>query len=223
MPEKNNGSHYQPTREEFNRRIVLTRKLLATGTTPKEIVGLYMQAYSIGQRTVYKYISLAREDMVVESGKPRHEHIADAYTFYTELKRKSKDDNVRFKAQKEICRLLGLNAPVRISGADGQGPVQVQHAHLVVSVDDLKMPLEERKKLLQAIRDRGDSSRDENGNLISGGAPANPPMPQQPASAFDLSLVPAPGPKSNLNPSQQPEVIDAEFRRMLDEDQEDED
>lgn len=82
-----------------------------------------------------RLIFLARKYLIEESGRPKDEHIALALAFYESVLREPDLDkapySTKLQAQRDICTLLGLNAPTKIApttpdGDDSYTPIDVE-------------------------------------------------------------------------------------------------
>ena len=111
-----------PTDQEYEDRLNFTRGLVAEGHHKHVIKQSLKKAYGVCASTCETYISRARELILSETGRPKPEHIAEAYVFLTGVKATSAFPiGERVKAQLGINKLLGLNAPDRLAMTDPTG------------------------------------------------------------------------------------------------------
>jgi hypothetical protein len=145
--------------------ITFTEAALAQGAYKGDIKRALLRNWGIKPRTAENVLARARDRLLVRSGKSPAEHKSEAFLFYDATKRNPKASiRERLHAQECICRLLGLEAPsrqnVEITQPDG------------FAIDDLGLPLEMRRQLLEAIRTK---KLDQQGKVMElPSAPAEP-------------------------------------------------
>lgn len=122
--------------------IRVARELMARRLTKGTIKLALAKQFMMSARTIEDVLSLAREEISQEFGRPKVEHQEDAMEFYKSVIRDpnaSHKDKIR--AQEGIDRLLGLSAQfkstVELSGPDGQ-PIQVAETSAVLFLPTLE-------------------------------------------------------------------------------------
>ncbi len=91
--------------------VVFTQRLLEDRHNRSEIENIVGRHFRIKPVTVCKYLTKARKRLVEQTGKPKEEHIQDAYAFYVSVVRDKKQAmSDRLKAAGRIDKLLGLEA-----------------------------------------------------------------------------------------------------------------
>ena len=95
-------------------RVALARQLLNARWRKGRIKEAMNAKYGLAPRTCEKYLKLARDQLVSESGQSQLEHKADAYGFYISVIEDDKS-TVREKlvAQERIDKLMGLECPTQ--------------------------------------------------------------------------------------------------------------
>lgn len=137
--------------DEVERRILWVLKRMRRGCVVKYELRLsIMKQFDVKWRQADYYIAAARQRLLAELRQTQDEHRINSLSFYQGIVAdSSKEIIARLRAQENIDRLLGLALPVRMelkhSGV-------VKGAVAVVDVSTLDLPLEVRKKLLDAIR-----------------------------------------------------------------------
>lgn len=103
------GISQKPTREQYRERVDICAKMLAARVRTGDIKRVLKVKYGVTRSTVQRYLSRARKQMLLETGKPKVEHVADAFCFYDSVKAdQNQDIRARLVAQEGIVNLLGL-------------------------------------------------------------------------------------------------------------------
>lgn len=102
----------KPTREEKQRRIEETYKLLARHIPKHAIKRLLRAKYNVGYRTCENYLARARAMMIKHSGRSKSLHKAQALALYESIIQDPESTRrERLEAQSLIDRLLCLPEP----------------------------------------------------------------------------------------------------------------
>ena len=88
----------------------------------------------VDDRTLERYIATARKSIHAKSEFVREQKIGEAIAFLESQRARAvagKDYRTALMAQRDLCRLLGLDAPTRtqVSGDEG-GPLEVIFKHV---------------------------------------------------------------------------------------------
>jgi hypothetical protein len=132
----------KPTKQEHARRIEICRNLLAQRAT-KGVIKRYLKAeFGTSARTAERYLARAKQLLLLETQKPKEEHVADAYAFYNAVVADTSNKvETRIVAQSRIDFLLGLQSPVKIANTDKDGndlPAESRRAELAAIIDELR-------------------------------------------------------------------------------------
>ncbi|MEM1225948.1 MAG: hypothetical protein AAGJ40_09625 [Planctomycetota bacterium] len=116
------GNPGQTTEDEMDERIRYTASLLYRGLFKSQIKKELRTKYSVDARTVERYLSRAREEMLVELRDTRDNHKASSLKFYQSVLSDPKATfSNKIQAQKRIDFILGLHAPTQLSITDVDG------------------------------------------------------------------------------------------------------
>ena len=166
------------SQEEVIRRVEYTIHLLRQGPHLKSrIIKKLKEKYGIQWRMANKYLTAAREHILLHLEDVKEHHRADSLSLYEGVLTNPKATPLeKIKAQERIDKLLGLEAPVLISST------HVFTGVMGKNLESLDLDLETRKKLLVAIRDRNIREKKEKQLLA-----ANPPINDLLREAGDLA------------------------------------
>jgi len=144
--------------------ITFTEAALSQRFHTADVHRLLLRKYGIKSRTAQKCVARARQRILEKTLKSKSDHKIDALAFYDQILR-NKEATVREKilAQERIDKLLGLESPARQD-------VQITQTDSF-AIDDLGLPLEMRRQLLEAIRTK---KLDQQGKVMELPAPAEP-------------------------------------------------
>lgn len=110
------------TNEEVRERIDLCRILLSQGRRAVYIRRAFRKKFGVHWRTTDGYLVRAREEMVRDLDRSKAELISESYETYLAIV--SAEDSTygeRTQAQKQIDRILGLHAPIKVAQTDVDG------------------------------------------------------------------------------------------------------
>lgn len=121
------ASGIKPTAKEVIKRIRQAAELICSGHRRSQIIEAMCSEYGVAWQTVQEYCRRARELLIEESGKPKHEHVAEVLGEYQVLLRDADHGN-KLHALKGKRELLGLDQPKKteISGPAG-GKIELEH------------------------------------------------------------------------------------------------
>lgn len=182
------GQRKKPTNRELAERIEFTVGMLVHRLYKHQIKRALKEKYGVNFRTAETYMSRAKSLMLSRTGRPKDEHVAEAYEFYARTIR-NPSENVdladKMRAQDSICRLLGLDAPTKIAPTtpDGKHPYQADDTIKSLTVDELVFLANIRQKALQNAKEASQ------GASGSGALPAPITIPEcdiRPADAGEV-------------------------------------
>ncbi len=110
------------TNDEIASRVEQVAGLIAKGLTPSQIAEVASKEWGVRSRSVTRYLRRAREWMLKAAGADRMELRSRMFTFYGQIMRGAKEKTRdKLQAAAQLCRLMGLDAPVeqRVGGMDG--------------------------------------------------------------------------------------------------------
>jgi hypothetical protein len=102
------------SREDYERRIIFTKGLLAKRAYKSEIKALLYKRYDVSARQAEVYIARARELRRQESGATPEEAREDSVALYISLIRESEDERVKLIAQERLDTIFGVYAPPKV-------------------------------------------------------------------------------------------------------------
>ena len=120
--ETHDAPYVKPTNEEIQERVALCRMLLSQGRRDSYIRRAFRKKFSVHWRTTDGYLVRARAEMVSDLDRSKAELISESYETYLAIV--SADDSTygeRTQAQKQIDRILGLHAPIKVAQTDVDG------------------------------------------------------------------------------------------------------
>ena len=120
--ETHDAPYVKPTNEEIQERVALCRMLLSQGRRDSYIRRAFRKKFSVHWRTTDGYLVRARAEMVSDLDRSKAELISESYETYLAIV--SADDSTygeRTQAQKQIDRILGLHAPIKVAHTDADG------------------------------------------------------------------------------------------------------
>lgn len=102
------------SKEQQLQLIRLIKKMLGMGKYASEIKKAVNQEYGLSTRSVERYITRARREMVKHTKVSLEDHVAEAYYFYRGiLTDPESTQRERLRARERIDKLLGLDQPTR--------------------------------------------------------------------------------------------------------------
>ncbi len=110
------------TNDEIESRVEQVAGLIAKGLTPSQITEAASKQWGVRSRSVARYLRRARAWMLKAAGADRTELRSRMFTFYGQIMRGSSEKTRdKLQAAAQLCRLMGLDAPVeqRVGGMDG--------------------------------------------------------------------------------------------------------
>lgn len=110
------------TEAEVQKRVDECLRMMIARETKAQIKRTMRERYGADRATVERYLSTAREHLLIEIGETRDWMRAQSLAVYSQVIRSpdaSHRDKIR--AQAQIDKLLGLAAPVKFAATDVQG------------------------------------------------------------------------------------------------------
>lgn len=110
------------TEAEVQKRVDECLRMLV-GREPKcQIKRVMRERYGADRATTERYLSTAREHLLIEIGETRDWMRAQSLAVYSAVIRDpDASHRDRIKSQSQIDKLLGLHAPIKIAQTDAQG------------------------------------------------------------------------------------------------------
>lgn len=145
----------KPTKKQVEERLARAEELLCSPPYYKhQKIAVLVKEFNIDPFTADGYLSRARALIREALGLPKAEQRIESVEFYRGII--ADQDNpveARLRARRSLDRLLGLPLPE-------QTEMKIEHSGTLtqvqdVSVDSLKLPLEVRKQILDAVRAKG--------------------------------------------------------------------
>lgn len=116
------GNPGRTSEAEVENRIALCRSMMEKHYTKSEIKRAMNQKFGTDARTVERYLSRAREDILREIGETRDFFRAQSLAAYRSvLKNQEASIKEKILAQRQIDHLLGLHAPWKVAQTDTNG------------------------------------------------------------------------------------------------------
>jgi hypothetical protein len=138
------------TNRQMLERIILVSGMIARRAHKHEIKKILREKYGIGARQAEVYFARARKRLIKRSGRPREDHIAEAFALYENTIRNPESDlKDKLAAQRELNQLLGLYAPLKVAPTNiaGDAPAEI----ITSAMKDLTM---EELQTLSKLRQR---------------------------------------------------------------------
>lgn len=102
------------SKEQQIQLVRLIKKMLGMAKYTSEIKKAVQQKYGLSTRSVQRYITRARREMVKHTKSSIEDHVAEAYYFYRGiLTDENSTQRDRLRARERIDKLLGLDSPTR--------------------------------------------------------------------------------------------------------------
>jgi hypothetical protein len=141
------------TRKIREDRVIQVAKLLVNRVPKHQIKKALRVKYGLGARSTEAYIARAREYLIEQSGRSREEWVAEMLGVYEQaLADPAADADQKFGAADRICRLLGLDKPIKIAptNPEGDGPAEVVYTFDLESLtdDELRVLRKMRSKVM---------------------------------------------------------------------------
>jgi len=116
------GNPGQTPSDELESRVEVTETLLARGMRKSDIKRYLRTEYGVTARTCENYLSRAKDRIMLKLREDRESHRSMSLALYRSV---LSDANAsladRLRAQRDIDRLLGLNAPLKVAATDTHG------------------------------------------------------------------------------------------------------
>jgi hypothetical protein len=143
----------KPTREEYQRRVEFAEYLLFRRLPIEQVKARLKGMFQVSYRTAERLLAAARRRLLARSGKTKQQHLQEALDFWESIVT-GPDAQLgqRMDAQRELSKLLGLNAPLRHAhgGDPAAPPIPVEGAVEVREV--VVTTREEARVYLEAMR-----------------------------------------------------------------------
>lgn len=103
------GKNAKPTKKGLLERVALARKMLVARWNKGDIKRVMKDKYEVDARSVERYLSRARSELIDDIHVGKDELQSDAYAFYSSIVADTGADlGKRLHAQERIDKLLGL-------------------------------------------------------------------------------------------------------------------
>jgi len=138
----------KPTQAQVEERVVEVENLLRAGPILKStIIAHVKKKFNVEWRTAEEYLARARARLLLRLDQKKSEHRAESLAFYEGAILDSQATvGEKIRARERIDKLLALEL---------QHPVRIEHSGSIstgVSVEELRLDLATRKRLLESIR-----------------------------------------------------------------------
>ena len=116
------------TKAEHRKRINQVAAMLATGSPRADIIEFSRDRWHVTSHATDKYIAEATKEIREAAETTREDDVANARAVYALLLREqigSRDYRGAATTTEKLCKLLGLDAPTKITDGDGNPPFKV--------------------------------------------------------------------------------------------------
>lgn len=114
MNELSKKTRQKLTKDQRMQLIDVIKKLMSVGTYTYDIKIVISKKYGLSQRSVERYITRARKEMVDYFKKPVEQFRAESYCFYRSvLKDPRSTQGERLRARERLDKLLGLDTCIQ--------------------------------------------------------------------------------------------------------------